>query len=262
MTIVHGGIIGPSLGSAAATQLDLANGIACYTGSFSGVTTFSVVHGLSTQDLAVEFKDSVGNLLIPDNWSITNLNTIEVEFLTPQQGDITILGCVASGIAAMIAGVSLLEGLSGIVDLDSSNNSIAISTSGQVIDLQGIFTPASGALLEQMNPGVNFSFSEQDTGQTYVSGEIIYQKTIDFGALPNSTSKDVAHNITGLDFVIDMFGVAKDTSTGDQLPLPYVDDIASFSVRMQITNTIIRLDTSENRTALDTSHITLLYTKT
>ncbi len=261
MTIIHGSIIGPSLGSAATTPLSLANGIACFTGSFSGVSTFSVVHGLSTQDLAVEFKDSIGNLLIPDNWSITNLNTIEVEFLTPQQGDITILGCIASGIAAIIAGVSLLEGLSGIVDLDSSNNSIAISTSGQVIDLQAIFTPASGALLEQANPSINFSFSEQDTGRTYVSGEIIYQKTIDVGGLPNATSKDVAHNITGLDFVIDMFGVSKDTSSDNYLPLPNVDDIASFSVRLQVDSTVIRLDTGEDRTAFDTSHVTLQYTK-
>ncbi len=47
------------------------------------------------------------------------------------------------------AGVTLLEGLSGIIDLDSSNSSIEITVSGQVINLSTIFTSTSGALLEQ-----------------------------------------------------------------------------------------------------------------
>jgi hypothetical protein len=54
-----------------------------------------------------------------------------------------------SAIITTTAGVQSLESLSGIIDLDSPNGSITITTSGQVIQLNAIFTPASGALLQQ-----------------------------------------------------------------------------------------------------------------
>jgi hypothetical protein len=54
-----------------------------------------------------------------------------------------------SAIVTTTAGVQSLESLSGIIDLDSPNQSITITTSGQVIQLNAIFTPASGALLQQ-----------------------------------------------------------------------------------------------------------------
>ena len=54
-----------------------------------------------------------------------------------------------SSIVTTTAGVQSLESLSGIIDLDSPNRSIVITTSGQVIQLNAIFTPASGALLQQ-----------------------------------------------------------------------------------------------------------------
>lgn len=56
-----------------------------------------------------------------------------------------------SAIVTTTAGVQSLESLSGIIDLDSPNQSIAISTSGQVIQLNAIFTPGSGALLESLS---------------------------------------------------------------------------------------------------------------
>ncbi|MHA2063076.1 MAG: hypothetical protein ACXABY_01725 [Candidatus Thorarchaeota archaeon] len=150
MTLTNGGLI--NIGSKAAAQQDplaLSDGLACFTGSFSGVTSTSISHGLNSSDLVVEFKDSAGNLLIPDNWSITNLNVIEAEFSPAATGDVTIIACIESGLAPITGGVTLLEGLSGIIDLDSPNGSIDISTSGQVINLNAIFTAASGALLEQ-----------------------------------------------------------------------------------------------------------------
>lgn len=56
-----------------------------------------------------------------------------------------------SAIVTTTAGVQSLESLSGIIDIDSPNQSIAISTSGQVIQLNAIFTPGSGALLESLS---------------------------------------------------------------------------------------------------------------
>jgi hypothetical protein len=152
---MQGGMISVSKGAAGGTagggtQLALSDGLACYTGSFSGITTASISHGLDTTDLVVEFKDNLNNLLIPDNWSIINSNTIEIEFASPQIGNLVVIGCVQSGLVPNAGGVLLVEGLSGIIDLDSPNGSIDISTSGQVINLNALFTPASGSIVDQI----------------------------------------------------------------------------------------------------------------
>jgi len=153
MGIVNGGLINTGGGGCKNgsnnSQLALSDGLACYTGSFSGVTTTSISHNLNSTSLVVEFKDVAGNLLIPDTWSITNPNVIEAEFTPAATGDVTIIACIESGLAPITGGVTTVEGLSGIVDLDSPNGSILITTSGQVINLNAIFTPASGAVLEQ-----------------------------------------------------------------------------------------------------------------
>ena len=151
MPLINGGLINVDKGGSQSnnSQLALSDGLACYTQDFSGVSTTQISHGLDSTDLIVEFKDSAGSLLIPDTWSIINRNVIEVEFTPSATGDVTIVACIESGLAPITGGVTLLEGLSGIIDLDSPNGSIDISTSGQVINLNAIFTPASGALLEQ-----------------------------------------------------------------------------------------------------------------
>jgi hypothetical protein len=56
-----------------------------------------------------------------------------------------------SAIITSTAGVQSLESLSGIIDLDSPNQSITISTSGQVIQLNAIFTPGSGQYVNGIN---------------------------------------------------------------------------------------------------------------
>tara|TARA_R110002126_G_C10490983_1_gene504795 strand:+ start:34584 stop:36281 length:1698 start_codon:yes stop_codon:yes gene_type:complete len=149
MTIINGGLINCGAAASASSSLALSDGLACFTGSFSGVTTTSISHNLNSSALVVEFKDSLGNLLIPDTWSITNPNVIEADFTPAATGDVTIIACIESGLAPITGGVTTVEGLSGVVDLDSPNNSIVITTSGQVINLNAIFTPASGAVLEQ-----------------------------------------------------------------------------------------------------------------
>ena len=46
-------------------------------------------------------------------------------------------------------------GLSGIIDLDCPDDSVDISTSGQVINICALFTPESGALLQQKCEDIN-----------------------------------------------------------------------------------------------------------
>lgn len=61
------------------------------------------------------------------------------------------------------------------------------------------------------NFGGNYSLSEQNTGFTWIDGKQIYKKTINFGALPNSSEKLVNHNISNIDNIIDIEAWAKRT---------------------------------------------------
>lgn len=152
MSIIGGGLINPSNRGGASSsnpQLALSDGLACYTASFSGITTTQFSHGLGTTFIIPEFKDSAGNLLIPDTWQVLNSNVLEVEFSSPTTGDVTIVGCIESGLAPITGGVTTIEGLSGVVDVDSPNGGILISTSGQILQLNALFTAASGAILQQ-----------------------------------------------------------------------------------------------------------------
>lgn len=153
MSLIRGGIIG-GVGTGASNQVHthgaVAPGVVCYNTAFSGLAVYDINHSLATEDVVVSIVDANGNVLVPDNWQVLNENVIRTSFSTTQAGEITIIGCRpdASGI---VAGVNSVEGLSGIIDLDSPNESIEISTSGQVINLSSYFTAASGALLEQIN---------------------------------------------------------------------------------------------------------------
>ena len=51
-------------------------------------------------------------------------------------------------------------------------------------------------------PFGNCSTSEVNTGFTWVDGSPIYKKTVNFGVLPNNTSKQVAHNIQNVDYFL------------------------------------------------------------
>lgn len=54
----------------------------------------------------------------------------------------------------------------------------------------------------------DYSTTEHVVG-TWIDNKPVYQKTIDFGAGPNNTRKSVAHGITNLKDVVNMFGIGK-----------------------------------------------------
>ncbi len=209
MGIINAGIIGgTSLGAGGGgsnTQLALSDGLACFTQSFSGVSTLSITHGLGTENVVVEFKDSLKNLLVPNNWQVINPNRLDVDFGSPTQGDVTIIGCIPSGISPVTGGVTLLEGLSGIIDLDSPNGSILISVSGQVINLNALFTPASGAVLQQHSADLLTLSGMIDTSS-------LSKAALNF--TPTSGNEFVlAHNLNTLDFTFTMWSTVETPST-------------------------------------------------
>lgn len=106
---------------------------------------------------------------------------------------------------------------------------------------------------------MDYSTSEIDTGTKWIDGSTIYKKTIDFGYLPNETTKAVAHGITNLDKVIDLRGFAT-FQTGSRFPLPFVAIATSGRIQVLCTDTSIQIDTATNRSG-GYAYITIHYTK-
>lgn len=102
---------------------------------------------------------------------------------------------------------------------------------------------------------MDYSTNEINTGAKWIDGSPIYKKTINFGALPNNSYKDVAHGITNLGAVVKLEGMAY--KSGMWKPLPYTD--AAYIV-LDIMNTNVRISSSWD-TSSWSAYVTLYYTK-
>ena len=82
--------------------------------------------------------------------------------------------------------------------------------------------------------------------------------------MPNAATKNVAHGITGMDYVVQLLGTAK--STTQQISLPYVIGTGSAQISFQIDMVIeganIRIRAAENNSQYTTCYVTIYYTKT
>lgn len=107
---------------------------------------------------------------------------------------------------------------------------------------------------------LHYSTSEHATGENWIAGETIYRKVIDFGTLPNATTKNVAHGITNLDIVISLEGVARNTIIGNYLPLSY--PTGGFRAELLIQGSDIRIVTDSNFQDWTQTYIIIEYTKT
>lgn len=106
---------------------------------------------------------------------------------------------------------------------------------------------------------MDYSTAEQATGYTWVDGSMIYKKTVNCGALPNSTAKYVAHSITSLGKFIKLEGYGRKTN-GATYPLPYAS-AGSGSIELYADNTNIEITTTNDRTDISECYVTLYYTK-
>lgn len=109
---------------------------------------------------------------------------------------------------------------------------------------------------------VFYSADEKVVGQ-WVDGSPIYQKTIDIGALPNNTTKDVSHDISNLKVIISIDGYATDTSSNKSncTPLPYSAVTSSDSIAVWEYEGNLKIRTGINYSAYS-GYVTLKYTKT
>lgn len=105
----------------------------------------------------------------------------------------------------------------------------------------------------------NYSTNEVDTGATWVDGKKIYKKTINFGTLPDNTSKNVAHGISNIGYIVKLEGVS--TNSARWLPLPLASPAAaSTNIMLTADSTNVTIATGLDRTS-DSAYVTLYYTK-
>lgn len=102
-----------------------------------------------------------------------------------------------------------------------------------------------------------YSTSEQIAG-VWIDGKPIYEKTINFGALPNNTQKTVNHNISNLDWVVKVECFAKD-AYGNRLSVPTP---STNPVTLNVRNTDILVVTTSDRSSYTQTYCTIYYTKT
>ena len=107
-----------------------------------------------------------------------------------------------------------------------------------------------------------YSTDEQVIG-TWVNGETLYRKTINFGALPNATDKSVAHEISNLGYVCKADAVGHNTTSGLRIPFPMTNSgYLNQQVSWWITDTSIVFRTAVDYSSTNVCYVTLEYTKT
>lgn len=107
---------------------------------------------------------------------------------------------------------------------------------------------------------LDYSTTEQDTGVKWIDGTEVYQKTISIGALPNNTTKNVAHGVTDIDRVINAYMFAT-TSTHTSTIIPLVSNSnLSNNVSYGISDENVSVYSKTDVSIYD-AYLTIFYTK-
>lgn len=109
-----------------------------------------------------------------------------------------------------------------------------------------------------------YSTSEQVIG-TWIDGKPLYQKTFDFGVLPNNKTKEIYTGIA-IDTLVELKGW---TTNGTMcLLIPHADansptsNITTFGAKWSTSNVAISVKTGVDRSEYTTTYLTAKYTKT
>jgi len=110
--------------------------------------------------------------------------------------------------------------------------------------------------------GLVYSTKEQVVGK-WIDGKPIYQKTVDYGALPNATSKAIAHGIANIDILVNIFGVAIETTLKETRPIPSDNTTnVGFGISIDADRTGISIGSGTVDRSGYHGYVTLQYTKT
>ena len=91
----------------------------------------------------------------------------------------------------------------------------------------------------------------------------VYRMVINFGALPNTAAKSVAHNIpiTAAYTFTRIYATASDTTGLTYIPIPYASPTLVNNIQLDVTSTNVTITTGSNRTNYNVCYVVLEYLK-
>ena len=116
--------------------------------------------------------------------------------------------------------------------------------------------------IEYIEDGLIYSTNEVKTDNKWIDGKPIYRKVINFGALPNNTSKSVNHNIQNIKRIINMYGYSMRPDTSNTFICPNNPTYNSLTSGMYANETAVTVNTYSDRSSFSETYIILEYTKT
>ena len=158
------------------------------------------------------------------------------------------------------------------------DESLIVSSDLQISDSKNI------ALLNKINEIINilnlkvngiYSTLEFDTGKLYfpspnissidnqqVLPRNVYGRVVNFGALPSSTTKTVAHgiNINPELIFIDIYGCATNTGVGGK-KLPYASPVLNDNIEIWPDATYVNIKTAKDYSAYTVCYVVIEYIK-
>ena len=108
------------------------------------------------------------------------------------------------------------------------------------------------------NPALNSSTA---TTPSYRS---VFRKVINFGALPNTAAKSVAHGIvcSAATSFTRIYGAASDPVGFNYIPLPYASPTLANNISIDVDATNVTITTGSDRTAFTITYVVLEYLQT
>lgn len=246
------------------------------SGSPVNVTLDAAPGANSRIDLVVAYVDNPpqGTSTVADNPSACGIinvtGTAASTPVVPNDSAIrtAITGDGASGTTAYYVVLAQILVANGTTDIDAGmiTAGATATANNNVVNTNSIANKAvTAGKIDFSTLSGNYSTTEVDTGYTWIDGSKIYKKTVNIGALPNNGTKNVAHGISNLNILVDLYGAAKFPSYQLALPCvcdPLTDGIGvDAGIRVYINSTNIIINTGIDRSA-GSGYITLYYTKT
>lgn len=248
-------------------------GIVKPDGSTIKVTADGTISSASEYTLPTATDTTLGGIKVGSNLSITSDGTLSAD---AQQ--VTLYSSTGQNTDGAMTQKATTDALALKAD---SSNLAPVATSGDYNDLDNLPTPPTvnngkltitqnGKTLgkftanQSTNTTINlenssYSTSEVKTSATWIDGKPIYKKTINFGALPNATNKQVNHNISNIDRIIKVEQSIDNNGSGFLEISSGNSNNNTFN--LYGTATTISVTVTDNRSGCH-AYFTLWYTKT
>lgn len=184
------------------------------------------------------------------------------------KANIVTLSCTENPSTNVVSAVRVVKDSAGICyleifyNLSTTNNvSFEIMSNKNNIAALNFEDTVSGEILIKShnirNP-YEITTGQETATNEYIDGKQVYRKRVNFGTLPNNTTKRVAHNLTSVTFTKHF--VSCINASGYNINLPYVDINANVCTVSTITNTEIVIKSITDQTTY-TAYVDLYYTK-